>query len=179
MIVAPQINLTNAEKVFGWMSSAELRFLAETSQTCKEILEIGSFQGRSTRAMADNSPKDCIIIACDPWDFYISPTVKSDAQTYSLFHGNLRDHIKNDKVIPVHRTYDEYNPHTQFDFIFIDGDHYAQSVKHDIEKALTMIKPGGIIAGHDYCDVWPEVKLVVDNIFPQVNLVETIWWQKI
>lgn len=39
------------------------------------------------------------------------------------------------------------------DFVFIDADHVYDRVKEDIAAWLPKIKPGGIIAGHDYN--WP------------------------
>ena len=37
-----------------------------------------------------------------------------------------------------------------FDSVFIDGSHDYDSVKQDIENWSRLIKPGGIISGHDY-----------------------------
>ena len=45
----------------------------------------------------------------------------------------------------------------QFDFIYIDGAHDYDSVKQDIELALPLLKPRGILAGHDYLPQHPGV----------------------
>jgi predicted O-methyltransferase YrrM len=37
-----------------------------------------------------------------------------------------------------------------FDLVYIDGDHEYQSVKADIAATLPLIKPGGVLAGHDW-----------------------------
>jgi len=37
-----------------------------------------------------------------------------------------------------------------FDIVYIDGDHMYNSVMSDIHNCLSVIKPGGIISGHDY-----------------------------
>jgi hypothetical protein len=39
---------------------------------------------------------------------------------------------------------------TQLDFIYIDGTHKYQYVKHDLEDYYPLIKPKGIICGHDF-----------------------------
>lgn len=39
---------------------------------------------------------------------------------------------------------------TKFDLIYIDGDHLYDSVVRDIRSSLKIIKPGGLITGHDY-----------------------------
>lgn len=50
------------------------------------------------------------------------------------------------------------------DFVFIDANHTREFVRRDIDAWLPKIKPGGIIAGHDY-NYPHEVKEVVDDIF--------------
>ena len=42
------------------------------------------------------------------------------------------------------------NFNKQFDFIYIDGAHDYDNVYRDIELSLPLLKPEGIIAGHDY-----------------------------
>jgi len=39
-----------------------------------------------------------------------------------------------------------------FDFIYIDADHAYEAVKKDLENWFPKLRPGGIIAGHDYTD---------------------------
>ena len=36
------------------------------------------------------------------------------------------------------------------DFVYIDGNHYAELVKGDIENYAPKVKPGGFVGGHDY-----------------------------
>lgn len=52
----------------------------------------------------------------------------------------------------------------QFDLIFIDGSHAYSYVKSDTEKALVMLKEGGIILWHDYLHSRVEVKGVYDYL---------------
>lgn len=55
-----------------------------------------------------------------------------------------------------------------FDWIYIDADHSYDAVKKDINAWFPKLKPGGVMAGHDYMngDVWGcyfEVKRAVDE----------------
>lgn len=168
--------LTRALQITGWMSEAELAFLAEMASTHKIIFEIGSYQGRSTRAMADNLNDDSVIYAIDSWDYYITTLVKSDFITYNQFIVNLYEHIQASRVVPRHISWQNFWVKQTPDFIFIDGDHVYNSVSYDINKALKCLKPGGIIAGHDYAPEFPGVVKAVHEIFDKFNLVESIWW---
>lgn len=38
----------------------------------------------------------------------------------------------------------------QFDFVYIDADHSYAAAKADIEAWLPLVRPGGILAGHDF-----------------------------
>ena len=51
------------------------------------------------------------------------------------------------------------------DFVFIDASHDYQSVVQDIQAWLPKVKPGGILAGHDYTAAFPGVVEAVDGTF--------------
>jgi predicted O-methyltransferase YrrM len=173
------LRLEKASNVAGWMYEAELQFLAETAQKSKVIIEIGSYEGRSTRALADNSPDDARIYAVDPWNFYITSSIKSNDITFNQFYLNLYSYIKQGKVIPCRKTWKEYQPIEKADFIFIDGEHTYDAVRHDIYKALLWINEGGILAGHDYRADFPGIVKVIDEEFPKFNLIDSIWWMQL
>eukprot|EP01031_Cornospumella_fuschlensis_P040626 gene40626-49532_t len=40
----------------------------------------------------------------------------------------------------------------KFDFIYLDGAHDYENVKKELPLAWPLIKPGGVLAGHDYCN---------------------------
>jgi len=81
-----QVNIEKALQIPGWMSIRELIWLASTAKDCLSIVEFGSFQGRSTCALADNSPDNCKIYAVDPWTgFYPNVTPPIDTYVLPLF----------------------------------------------------------------------------------------------
>lgn len=67
-----------------------------------------------------------------------------------------------------------------FNLVFIDGDHAEHAVTHDITQALRLVRPGGVIAVHDYNeDTCPAVAPVCDRLLPGGELVDTLWvWRK-
>lgn len=46
----------------------------------------------------------------------------------------------------------EHGPPTLADFVYIDADHSEASVTADLAAWAPLVRPGGILAGHDYCD---------------------------
>ncbi len=61
------------------------------------------------------------------------------------------------------------------DFVFIDADHSEDAVRADIEAWLPKIKPGGLLAGHDY--EWPSVRRAVDLMLPAAKPISANCWQ--
>lgn len=177
--------IEKALKIDGWMSDLELIWLARAAQDCKVIVEFGSYKGRSTRALGDNTTG--IVFAVDPWDgLYFdnnnNPTNLCPASSLSDFVHNLKDLIILGTVIPYCARSTEFifPPHVdKAGLVFIDGDHRYQAVCKDIEIARKLVKSGGIISGHDYTHTtdWPGVKQAVDEYFKEgVNTLDSIWW---
>ena len=61
-------------------------------------------------------------------------------------------------------------PHHCLDFVYLDARHDRESVTEDLELWAPKVRPGGVIAGHDYVDgMFPEgdfgVRTAVDAFF--------------
>jgi len=54
------------------------------------------------------------------------------------------------------------------DSVFVDGSHETQDVLNDIDAWLPKIKPGGILAGHDYTTT---VAMAVDARFSKSDMI--------
>jgi len=177
----PVADVDLARRIEGWMSDKELDFLGVSGKNFKNILEVGSYKGKSTRAFADNNA-DGKIICIDPWGVVnyggegSGVIYETNEYTFESFKKNLKEYIESGKVIPYKMTYDKYEPNGfRPDFIFLDGDHRYEAVIHDIHKSVGMGPK--VLAGHDYDKVnWPGVYKAVNETFPVANTVETIWW---
>lgn len=69
------------------------------------------------------------------------------------------------------------------DFLYIDGDHSYQGIKKDIELWYPKVKPGGIIAGHDFIDDYNMgVVQAVKEFFTEYFLwdlqLNKVWYHK-
>ena len=173
------MNIGTALTIKGWMTPGELEFLAELASESDIIVEFGCYHGRSTRALGDNARG--IVYAVDTWakeywDYDGKPIGLMHDNNVETFKENLKDLIKAGKVIPCVCKTVFFNLDRYADFIFIDADHRYESVKADIARAKQLIKPGGIIAGHDYTDGYsPGVKKAVDEAFPICEVSNSIW----
>lgn len=175
------IDISRSLQTPGWMSEGELLWLAARAQEYDTIVEFGSFHGRSTRALADNISELGTIWAVDPWNGEY-PTLNGDVikhvstYVYPNFCENLKDHIACNRVVPVRGYSYSFKLPFKVDMVFIDGDHRYEIVLKDIDKALDLLRDGGLICGHDWD--WPTVKQAVTEKLGEVESMENIWFKK-
>ncbi len=116
-----------------------MAFLLKLIQA-KRVIEIGTFTGYSTLAMAQALSHDAKIITCDVNDEWtlIARHYWSKAN---------EDHKIDLRLAPALETLDALiadKQNNRFDFAFIDAD--KQNQKNYFERCLTLVRPGGLIA---------------------------------
>lgn len=150
------------------------------------FVEIGSWLGRSAAFMAVeaiNSGKNIELHVVDNWkgDADIKPTADfmkaNDGR--KLFEENMRKGGVLD-MFTVHQN-DSVKAAGDFadrsiDFCFIDGSHAHPAVVADIKAWLPKVKPGGVLAGHDYSDQFVGVKHAVQDCFGEDFKVAGASW---
>ena len=187
-----KIDISRAQAIDGWMSDGELRWLAQAALSSRTIVEVGCYKGRSTRALADHCRGQ--VIAVDPWGGgYIQDDGKQakwldQKKAREAFDRNLADHVASGKVVPIAKRFAdaidviEQSLGARADLLFVDGDHRYEAVIEDVANARRILRPGAILAGHDYTHPsWPGVKRAVDELFPNgvgVGHCASIWWVK-
>jgi predicted O-methyltransferase YrrM len=141
----------------GHLKEKEVRFLScmPFISGKGEILEIGSFKGKSTIILASVAKAVGMkkIVACDPL-LLSSPTDPTDADPDTLpeiFKKNLADHNLSSFV--------EFHQKKSFELaaewnrpikaLWIDGDHTYEGASLDIDLFSKFLEPGGIICLHD------------------------------
>ena len=176
------INVTRAMSIkAGGTSVADLQWLAEKAAGCENILELGCYHGRSTRAMLDNS--NARLWCVDSWsgidESGVQGRITITEDDYRQFLENIADVDERVTVMPMFtREAFEILPSGIFDMIFIDADHEYEAVKFDIENSLPLLYPGGLLCGHDYNERWPGVERAVEKIFGDKFGIggHQIWW---
>ena len=157
------MNLENALKITeGWCEQNDLEYLARHASQSKRIVEVGSWHGRSTTCLADNT--DGIVFAVDTWGgseehHGVLPQMDKPAyrefcdRVYGSFCSNMKSYIDSGKVIPVHlpsveaaRLFTALNCGT-FDMVFIDAAHDYENVKADLLAWRPLVR--GLFCGHD------------------------------
>ena len=177
------MNLDNARKIHGWTNELELAWLAEKASRCTNIAEVGSWQGRSTRAIADNTTGR--VYACDtfkgtPEDgHYKLLTDKPEDWLYTEFTRNMEG-LSNvvTLAMPSLDAAKLFQGPT-FDMIFIDAAHDYDNVKADILAWRPLLKPGGLFCGHDFdagrAGVVTAVRELIKN--PRMAGAGSIWFE--
>jgi len=172
-------DIARAAQINGWMSDLELQWLADQAKEHHLIVELGSYKGRSTRALGDCT--EGVVVAVDHWkgESHLGISQQERDKLFSEFNTNLNDLIERKKVIPINVDHANINDIPMLaeinpDFVFVDGDH--TQAKRDIEIWLKKLIPGGTISGHD--SGYKDVAKAIAELLPNFKLVPdtTIWY---
>jgi predicted O-methyltransferase YrrM len=139
----------------------ELGWLYDTIGQSKAHLEIGTYCGRSLLASCSGmSPGSSVVSVDDGSHWKITEWVLAVQQaTIDL----LPDHVsvKRLSMSSINAAIECSRKGLQFDSIFIDAEHFYAECKADIEAWMPLLKPGGLICGHDY---WTQDVGVMDAV---------------
>ncbi len=145
----------NANTINGWLSRSEGALLYKLASSINgNIVEIGSFEGRSTFYMAlakmDNK-KNGFIYAVDTFTGSTEHTKHGKLDTYNTFIDNMKKYDIMDYVKPIRNTSikaaNECNK--SFSLIFIDGAHDYENVKNDFFAWSPKLEADGMLLFHD------------------------------
>jgi predicted O-methyltransferase YrrM len=167
--------------ITGMMSVEELCWLYETAREMTSIVELGSWQGRSTHALLSGCKGT--VYAVDHWDpNYIGIPGLSEKiinDNWQAFCANVKE-FKNLQIMKMPSvSAAESFPGASVDMVFIDADHAYGSVMADIKAWLP--KTVKMMAGHDYeIKQHPGVVQAVDEMFGGAHeLLDTIWFVRL
>ncbi|MCE7875210.1 class I SAM-dependent methyltransferase [bacterium CPR1] len=141
----------------------------------QRVLEIGTFDGNTTLALAANLSEDGQVVTVDlPPDFdsmtdktkLLRPGEEVNLTPRSQLGRQFQGHPLARRIKQVHAdsaTLDWSDLGGPFDLVFIDGCHSAPYVRSDSLNALQQVKEGGAILWHDY-GMTPDVSSEVDRL---------------
>ena len=114
--------------------------------------EIGTAEGRYAEILCKNNPG--LILHCvDPWETYSNYRDYTDQEKLTNAYITARKRLYNYPV-SFHKKYsmDAVGsfPDESLDFVYIDANHEWPYVTQDVYHWSKKVRPGGIVAGHDY-----------------------------
>lgn len=130
--------------VGSWSSPvADVVTLAKIAMSIRprRVLEVGSYRGYTTRLLAEHTHADAKIVAFD-----------MDVQHGEAYRGAPIAAKIDRRVGQVSVESFRNDGPGSFDLIFLDADHTYDSVKHDTEVLLPLLRPEGLFVWHDYAN---------------------------
>lgn len=183
-------NVQTAVKLDGFINDQELRWLGSEAMKRKIIIEVGSWHGRSSRAIGDNLMAGGILYCIDTWNGSIveqetnhasAKWKEGDHAFYEFLQNNL-DLIQSGKLIPFRMSSKNASDFfkekgIKADMIFIDAGHEYSEVRTDIDCWKDVLSEDGIFCGHDF-NAWAGVNQAVLEKTNQfyVGVGTTIWY---
>jgi MMP 1-O-methyltransferase len=180
-----------SQKVPGHLAEEEARFLGLLGACTPgegAIVEIGSFQGRSTVMLAKVASRYGLtpVVAIDPHnspillDLQRNPEASSyDAFLTSIRAAGVSDHVETHRAYSADVARSWSSP---IRLLWIDGDHSYEGAKKDLDGFLPHLAPGGVIAFHDALNAFPgPIRVFVEGIlgsdrFGPAGFVHSIAW---
>jgi predicted O-methyltransferase YrrM len=165
--------------VENWFTDTSCATLADLVRSVADvpgrIVELGSWEGRSTLAIADATARP--IHAVDTWlgapsDSYQREQVKT-RDVYAAWCANLADHPH---VTSYRMDWLAYSQLEQCPvaLVFIDADHTTPEVSAQIDMFRPLMSPGGIICGDDY-PMRPVSRAVRSRLRYGVTVTGRVW----
>lgn len=144
-------------------SDLEAWVLAVLAKPAARMFEFGTATGKTAYLWARNSGPEArvttLTLAPDQVSVYAGDTADSvegtrtalEESTFTrFFYTGTPVEAKVEQLFADSKQFDETPYAGSFDLIFVDGSHAYSYVKSDTEKALRMVRPGGVVLWHDY-----------------------------
>jgi hypothetical protein len=184
------MNIEKAKLIEGWVEVPELETIAEWSSKRNKIIEIGSWKGRTTEAICDNTSG--LVVTIDHWEGALEPVDDGFWEVnkygpdyvYNIFYDNLREHIDSGKLLILKMSSEDAARHLiktfgfgSFDMVWIDGGHEYEVVRKDMIYFRPLLKRYGQMCGHDY--YYPGVKKALDEVFVNYWQSGNLWSKEV
>jgi predicted O-methyltransferase YrrM len=146
------------------------------------IVEFGTFRGRTTYNLALNSRQKIYTIDVgDSVGQTLDMNANIEKHEYPKYKsGELflfaPDDIRNkiQLIIGDSRSLNLSELYGQTGMVIVDGGHSYEVCKSDSEKALNLVRKGGIIVWDDYDPYWPGVIKALDELSSKVKLYHLV-----
>lgn len=114
--------------------------------------EIGTDHGQYAQQLLEGIP-NLVLFCIDPWVAYTEGDIVHSQEEMDDIHTEAIFRVSSKGGVIFQRTsmeaIKEFDDN-HLDFVFIDGNHDFEHCYEDIVEWTKKVKPGGIVAGHDY-----------------------------
>jgi predicted O-methyltransferase YrrM len=176
LLAEAEFNKDMVSSVYGHFSSEDARAYRAIVRTIRNgaIAELGVYMGRSATTIAPICKEnECRLYCVDSWNevpghkewrqgSYDEPMVEFNKNIAAIGCQDIVEAIRMNTNAAAELVKQRG---LLFDLVFIDASHEYADVKKDIAMWSPLVKPGGFIMGHDYCDRWESVRQAVDESF--------------
>lgn len=180
-----EIRSVGSYRVAGGIGDFETWVICNLARNAETIFELGTATGKTTYLLAANAPRarvTTLTLHPDNLSSY-GETAGDDRSavgaakqesTFNTFYYEGTDEAERiTQLYGDSKDFDHRPYKAKMDLVFVDGSHARSYVESDSEKALEMVRPGGIVIWHDY--IGPrrakDVFFVLNNLSKKINLV--------
>jgi hypothetical protein len=169
--------LERMRRVEGWLSDSEADLLiAGLARALTDlpgphaVVEVGSFQGRSTTvigSVVQSLRADGSVFAIDPHDGEVGALdqgIVRTRPTLAAFTRNIASAGLSDVVTTIQKRSHEVEWERPISFLLIDRLHDYANVSRDFLHFEPWLREGAYVAFHDYADFYPGVQAFVDEL---------------
>lgn len=190
---------TCCSKTLVWFNYPEFYDEIAATPGMNRLVEVGCWRGGSMRHLAKR------LVECgrpfqlwgvdiwEHWDYKVAG-IKTSYADYNraLTEAGVRNQVT-DIVLPSIEAAKQFSDAT-LDFVFLDADHRPLAVLDDICAWRPKIRPGGVLAGHDYSDTvsgkwsdpdyenvcWAVCEAVKSGVLPSYSVrPNTVWMSQL
>lgn len=175
-------SLVDVFRIQGFTSIKELRCLRDIASSMRPdalVVEVGSWKGRSTGAIA---LPHINLVCVDTFRGMPNNVTARIARREDIFRTFLSN-MKRLSVYPTILKMDSIKAATLFqdasiDWLFVDSDHHNFAA--EFYSWLRKVKPGGMASGHDFSIWWPAIPRTLRASGYKISVIPgtTIWYLK-
>lgn len=139
-------------------------------------VEIGVEKGNFSAVLSDYANW---LYCIDPWQYSTEYRSHVDQVRLDSFYEATKEKLKDKRVtilrgfsVPLAEDFDD----SSLDFVYVDGAHDFENVYGDLMAWYSKLRPGGIMAGHDFTGSHKDVKKAVLQFCVRNRTPELFEW---
>ncbi len=126
------------------------------------VAEIGVWKGDHARTLQNQLDIDHLYLIDSYEDYNGYADLNEPRSSHRLKHAKREARARlaeYDNITWIERRSENASDHLSesLDYVYVDGNHAYEYVLNDIQTYYSLLRPGGVLAGHDFSGEWPGV----------------------